>query len=286
MKRRRVLFMHLSQFRLFLRRLILTLVVLSAFALVFLNKAEDAYVNKSQDVVSRVLNPIIRVLQLPADGLYFTYEKIKDIVLVYNENRLLKEKTRQFDEMQNTLSALQIENELLSEMLVYKAPPEATFVTAKIVANEGDGFSHSLIAYVPDQQVVQKGQVVLYRNALIGRVDAVRGSYVRVMLISDISSKIPVVIERTREKGILSGDNTQILHLLFTASNADIKKGDKVVTSAIGGMFPSDLIIGYVLNVGETDISVVPLHDISKAEYIQIVQYNTNWDVLFEDSTR
>jgi len=286
MKRRRVLFMHLSQFRLFLRRLILTLVVLSAFALVFLNKAEDAYVNKSQDVVSRVLNPIIRVLQLPADGLYFTYEKIKDIVLVYNENRLLKEKTRQFDEMQNTLSALQIENELLSEMLVYKAPPEATFVTAKIVANEGDGFSHSLIAYVPDKQVVQKGQVVLYRNALIGRVDAVRGSYVRVMLISDISSKIPVVIERTREKGILSGDNTQILHLLFTASNADIKKGDKVVTSAIGGMFPSDLIIGYVLNVGETDISVVPLHDISKAEYIQIVQYNTNWDVLFEDSTR
>lgn len=286
MKRRRVLFMHLSQFRLFLRRLILTLVVLSAFALVFLNKAEDAYVNKSQDVVSRVLNPIIRVLQLPADGLYFTYEKIKDIVLVYNENRLLKEKTRQFDEMQNTLSALQIENELLSEMLVYKAPPEATFVTAKIVANEGDGFSHSLIAYVPDQQAVQKGQVVLYRNALIGRVDAVRGSYVRVMLISDISSKIPVLIERTREKGILSGDNTQILHLLFTASNADIKKDDKVVTSAIGGMFPSDLIIGYVLNVGETDISVVPLHDISKAEYIQIVQYNTNWDVLFEDSTR
>ena len=284
MKRRRVLFVQLSQFRLFLRKLALTLVVMIAFGLVFLNKADNVYLNTSQDIVSRILNPIIQTIQLPADGVYFAYEHIKDIVLVYADNRALKEKTKKFEENQNKLHALQIENDLLSEMLLYKAPPASTFMTAKIIATEGDGFSHSLIAYVPEINQVQKGEIVLYKEAVIGRVDAVHGAYVRVMLITDINSKIPVVIERTREKSILSGNNTSVLNLLFASSNADIKEGDLVLTSGVGGVFPSNLPVGYVSKATDTVIEVTPMHEIEKAEYVKIVQYLTSENIVFEDA--
>lgn len=284
MKRRRVLFMRLSQFRLFLRKLMLALVMTSAFGLLFLNKADDVRLNNSQDIVSRILNPIIQTIQLPADGLYFAYEHIKDIVCVYRENIQLREKTKKFEENQNKLHAMQIENALLSELLLYQVPPASTFVTAKIIAVEGDGFSHSLIAYVPELNHVQKGQIVLYKEAVIGRVDAVQGSYVRIMAITDINSKIPVLIERTRNQGILAGNNTSVMNLLFTDSNADIKAGDLVVTSSVGGVFPSDLPLGYISKINDSVIEVQPMYKLEKAEYVKIVKYLSAENVFFEDS--
>ena len=283
-KHHRSLFVRLSQFRLFIRKLIITLVAIGAFGLVFLNKIGDRNFDKKQDVISRTLYPIVRVLQLPADGIYFAYLKIKDAVLVYDENNMLRQKTQKLDVLQNKLYALQAENALLSEMLYYTPPPEATFVTAKVIASEGDGFSHSLVAYVPESKGVKKGQVALFQDAVIGRVDRISGAYVRIMLISDISSKIPVLIERGRDNGILSGNNTSVLNLLYTPSNADIVKGDRVVTSGIGGIFPSDLLVGYVQKVSNAAVEVVPAHDLEKIEYVKIVRYLTEDDVFSEDN--
>lgn len=275
MKRRRVLFIRLSQFRLFLRKLIVTLVVISAFGLIVLSKADNAHLNKTEDIISRILNPIIRVIQLPADGVYFVCEKIRDVVRVYADNKVLKNDALQVNYLKNKLQALKIENELLSQMLSYTPPPEAVFATAKVIASEGDGFSHSLIAYISESDSnIQKGQVVLYKEGVIGRVDSVHGNYVRVMLISDINSKIPVIIERSRDKGILSGNNTSVLNLLLTSPTADIKAGDKVVTSGVGGVFPSGLSIGFVSEVSENSILIEPVHSIEKIEYIKIVKYN------------
>ena len=281
LKHRRGLFIRLSQFRLFLRKLVLTLVVFCAFGLMFFNKAGNENFDKNQDVISRVLYPALRIIQLPADGVYLAIQKIKDIVFVYNENAVLKQNVRKVDELQNRLHALQAENMLLSEMLFYTPPFGMQFVTAKVIAGEGDGFSHSIVAYVPEKENIRKGQVVLYKDAVIGRVDRVRGAYVRIMLVSDINSKIPVLIERTRDRGILSGNNAQVLNLLFTASNADIIKGDRVVTSGVGGMFPPDLLVGYVSRVSKSFVEVLPAHDIEKIEYVKIVQYLTD-AVIFD----
>lgn len=282
-KHHRSLFVRLSQFRLFIRKLIITLVAIGAFGLVFLNKIGDRNFDKKQDVISRALYPVVRILQLPADGIYFAYLKLKDAVLVYDENNMLRQKMQKFDALQNRLYALQAENILLSEMLYYTPPAEASFVTAKVIASEGDGFSHSLVAYVPESKGVKKGQVAVFKDAVIGRVDRVSGPYVRIMLISDISSKIPVLLERGRDNGILSGNNTPVLNLLYTPSNADIVKGDRVVTSGIGGIFPSDLLVGYVQKVSNAAIEVVPAHDLEKIEYVKIIRYLTEDDIFGED---
>ncbi len=286
MKRRRVLFIRLSQFRIFLRKLIVTLVVISAFGLVILSKADNAHLNTTEDVVARVLNPVIRVMQLPADGVYYLYEKIRDVIRVYADNKALKSQEERVYYLEQKLQALKIENELLSEMLYYTPPEDADFVTAKVIASEGDGFSHSLIAYIANVKSVKKGQVVLYKRSVIGRIDSVHGSYVRILLISDINSKIPVVVERTRAKGILSGNNTSVMNLLYTAPKADIVKGDEIVTSGVGGIFPSGLPVGYVTRVSPSAIEVEPMEPIETVEYVKIVNYGTYEDFFDEDFDR
>lgn len=75
-------------------------------------------------------------------------------------------------------------------------------VTARIVAEEGDAFSHSLIAYVgKDNASVEEGQIVLNERGIIGRIDNVGDAYAKILLLTDINSRIPVVIEKAEPGG-------------------------------------------------------------------------------------
>ena len=108
---------------------------------------------------------------------------------------------------------------------------------------------------------------------MVGRVESVSGSYVRVLLFTDINSKVPVILERNRIRGILSGDNTTVPKLMFTAAGADIKEGDMVVTSGVAGVFPTGLPIGVVSKITKGAIAVETISDIERLEYIKIVDY-------------
>ncbi len=280
MKRRRVLFVRLSQLRLFARKFLIAVLFVSALALMVLSKADTFVLEKTSNVVLQVFNPIIRVVQMPAQFVYGVYERIKDISYVYAENKKLRKENIDMLLLKNQLRTLKTENRLLARLLNYMPPPEATFVTAKIVAEEGDGFSHSLIAYIGDTDKVKEGQVVLGAESVVGRVETVVGRYVRVLLFTDINSKIPVLVERSRERGILSGDNTTVPKLQFTALNADIRPGDMLVTSGVAGVFPAGLPVGIISRIGEDEIDVETITDIPQLEYVRIVDYGIYEDVV------
>ncbi|MDY4885837.1 MAG: rod shape-determining protein MreC [Alphaproteobacteria bacterium] len=273
MKRRRVLFIRLSQFRVFIRKLLVAALFVSALMFMMLSKADTLILNKITNSVSQAFSPVIKVMQFPAEVVYAVYDKVRDITLVYSENKRLKAENLDLLMLKNQVRTLKAENKLLGQMLNYTPPPEASFVTAKIVAEEGDGFSHSLIAYTDNAEQVRKGQVVLGAESVVGRVESVSGSYVRVLLFTDINSKVPVILERNRIRGILSGDNTTVPKLMFTAAGADIKEGDMVVTSGVAGVFPTGLPIGVVSKITKGAIAVETISDIERLEYIKIVDY-------------
>ena len=273
MKRRRVLFIRLSQFRIFVRKLLVAALFVSALVFMMLSKADTLILNKISNSLARAFSPVIQVMQLPAEAVYAIYDKIRDISLVYSENKQLKAENTELLMLKNQVRTLKAENKLLGQMLNYAPPPEATYITAKIVAEEGDGFSHSLIAYSENTSQVRKGQVVLGAQSVVGRVESVSGSYIRVLLFTDINSKVPVISERNRIRGILSGDNTTVPKRLFTAPGADIKEGDMIVTSGVAGVFPTGLPIGVVSKITKDAIAVETISDIERLEYVKIVDY-------------
>lgn len=279
MKRRRVLFIKLSQFRLFLRKCATAMLFIAALSLMILSKADSFVLRKTADMTAAFLSPLIQGMQLPAELLYAGYEKVRDVAFVYTENRELKRENLQMLMLKNQVRTLEIENALLAELLNYTPPPEAEFVSARVIAEEGDGFSHSLMAYIGDSSKVKKGQVVLGVESVVGRVESVNGSYARIILLTDINSRIPVLSERSRVRGILAGDNTLSPKLRFTARNADIKEGDMLLTSGVGGVFPSGLPLGMVRSVNKDRIVVKPLTEIENLEYVKIVSYGAVQDV-------
>lgn len=272
MKRRGTLLIRIGELKTLLRRTFVFILFISAFLLILLSRVDSVVVDAANRVVMNVTGPVMQIVELPSRVIHRVYTYFYDISHIYEDNRALQVENKQMMLLQNKVRTLEVENQLLERLLNYVPPAEATFMSAKIIAESGDSFTHTLLVYIGDE-AVKKGQIVLGDESVIGRIDKVSGRYAKVILVTDINSKIPVVIERTRVRGILSGNNTSMPQLMFTRSTSDIQEGDVVVTSGVGGMFPSGLPIGFVNSIKNGVIDVETMADISRIEYVRIVDY-------------
>jgi rod shape-determining protein MreC len=96
----------------------------------------------------------------------------------------------------------------------------------------------------------------------------------RVLLLTDISARVPVIIERTRDQAVLSGNNSDNPELQYLPRDVDIKVGDRIVTSGVGGNFPAGLPVGEVVRIGEGHILVQLYAQLDRMEYLRLVDYS------------
>lgn len=281
MKRRRSLFIHLSYIRILAKKFAIVLLFISAFVLMLLNKTETLIVEKTSSVATDMVSPLVDVLVVPARAVAGVYDYFRELKEVYKDNQALREENKKLLDLYDKTRVLEVENKLLSNLLNYVAPPEAKYITARVIAEEGDAFSHSLIAYTGGN--VKKGQVALSERGVIGRVDQVGQMYSKIILITDINSKIPVMVERTRVRGILSGDNTPQPKMVFIPLDAELNVGDRIVTSGVAGVFPSGLPVGKIVSVEKNNVRVKPFNNLDRLEYVRIVDYGLDGVIADDD---
>ena len=149
----------------------------------------------------------------------------------------------------------------------------ASFVTARVVADNGGAFVRSVLVAAGSQDGVRKGDAAVTGEGLVGRVAEVGNRSARILLLTDINSRIPVVIERSRDQGILAGDNSDNPRLLYLSHGSQLLAGDRVVTSAAGGALPPGLPIGIVKSVDNGDAAVELFVDWDHVEYLRLLDY-------------
>lgn len=282
MKRRKVLFVQLSRIRLMVKKFAIALLFLIAFIMMLFNKTDAVLVDKTSSLATDIFSPIVELLAIPAKMVSGTLNYFYDFKDIRAENKKLREENRNLVIKSSRAASLEVENRLLAKLLNYIPPKEAEYSTAKVVAEEGNAFSRALIVYTAGNDKVKKGQIALSDNGVIGRVEKVGSAYSKILMITDINSKIPVVIERTRTRGILSGNNTSNPKLIFTPLEAEIAIGDKVVTSGVAGVFPSGLPVGKIISTDKNNIQIKTFSNLDKIEYVRLVDYNLA-DVSYEE---
>ena len=272
MKRRRSLFLHLNQLKLLAKKFALVILFLAALGLMLFSKNNNPTIEQSSGAATSVVSAAVDVLVLPAKILGQGYDFISNLVTISRDNARLSAENKKLRVLQDKYEALTVENKLLSDLLNYVPLPEVDFVSARVVAEESDAFAQSMVAYVGTRNV-EKGDVVLSDRGVVGRVDKVAAYYAKIILITDINSNIPVIMEKNRTRGVLSGDNTTTPKLVFVPLDADISVGDRVVTSGVSGVFPVGLPVGQVVAVNKGEIKVKPFASLEKLEYVKIVKY-------------
>ena len=287
MKRRRSLFLHLDQLKILAKKFALVILFLMALLLMLLNKNQGSTIDNATGAGTGFVVSMVDVLVLPAKIVSHMYDFFYELGTIKKQNVKLSEENKKLKLLKDKYEALAIENKLLTELLNFATLPEIRYVSAKVVAEESDAFAQAVVAYVGDSDV-EKGDVVLSDNGVVGRIDAVRSSYAKVITLADINSKIPVMIEKNRVRGILSGNNTPFPKLTFVPLDAEVSVGDKIVTSGVSGVFPAGLPVGQVMSVSKNEIKVKPFALLEKLEYVRIVKYgiggliNSDEEVQYE----
>ncbi len=247
--------------------------VVAAFGLMLLGKADAVLVERLRTQVTDALAPILDVLSRPVATVSEVVDQVRELVSIREENAGLREDKARLLQWQAVARRLEAENKALRAMLSFVPGPEASYVTARVIGDTGGAFAHILVLDAGYRTGVRKGQAVVTGDGLIGRVAGVGSRSTRVILITDLNSHIPVLVERTRTRAILAGDNTEELRLIRLPPGAAVSAGDRIVTSGHGGAFPPGLPVGVVASVSDAGIGVQPFVARNRLEYVRVVDF-------------
>jgi len=157
----------------------------------------------------------------------------------------------------------------------------AKFVTVRVISDSGSGMVRSLIVNAGRTAGIKKGHVALVNGYFVGRVQEVSDQAARVVLITDYNSRIPVIAGDSALQGILNGDNSNVLKLLYISQPQMLAPGAAVLTSGKGGGLPPGLPVGRIQRWDGTQFRVVPMIELADLRFLQIVDYGLS-DMLSE----
>jgi rod shape-determining protein MreC len=250
-----------------------TLIIASIFLLI-VSKADIRLLEAVDSRVSDLLAPVLEVAVQPIDASRRLAREVGELVALRTENAQLREQNQRLLEWQSTARQLALENAGLRQLLGAVAEDDhPTAVTARVVADSGGPFVQTVLVNAGAEQGVVKGMAAVNERGLAGRVIEVGRRSARVLLLTDFNSRVPVMVEPSRDQAILAGDNSREPGLVFLPLNPRLSVGDRVVTSGRGGVLPPGLAVGVISALGEQKVSITPLVDWDRLSYLRLLQY-------------
>lgn len=266
--------LRLASAKAWLHRFTFALLVCATLALMMLGRSDSALVERARVVLADAMAPLMNGIARPLGGVRQVYDQANEFLNLRRENAMLRQEQDRLLQWQSVARQLAAENEALRDLLRFAPDRGASFVTARVVADTGGAFVRSVLVAAGARDGLRKGDAAATGEGLVGRVAEVGEHAARVLLLTDINSRIPVVIERSRDQGILAGDNSDNPRLLYLSHGTQLAPGDRIVTSAAGGAFPPGLPVGFVKSIDNGNVVVQLFVDWDRMEYLRLMNYH------------
>jgi len=262
-----------SPVRALAQRFTYMLLVAAAFLLMIVGKADNVIVEKVRTAFSDQVAPLMDVLSRPVDRAAQFVDEARQFADLRAENARLREDHDRLMKWQLIARQLDTENQALRKLLNLAPNPQLSFISGRVVSDSGGAFAHSVLVVAGGRDGVKKGQAVITGEGLAGRIVEVGERSARILLLTDINSRIPVMIERTGERALLAGDNSPEPRLLYLSPDANPAPGDQIVTSGHGGVFIPGLPVGFVSTVEKGIVTVHPYVNWERMDYVRLLDY-------------
>ncbi len=168
--------------------------------------------------------------------------------------------------------------ERLVSLLGYiSALEEQDFITADVIAVEQTGIARNIIINRGTRDGIAIGMPVTTELGLVGRIVDVGANASQVQLIADENSSVSSRLQTTRAHGSIIGQASGALRLTMVDLDEEIRQGDLVITSGLGGNFPADIVVGQVTSVRQFEFElfqeaeVRSLIDFASLEFVLVV---------------
>lgn len=254
--------------------------VVLIFILLFfmsLNQEKSGRWNPIEQVVVEITAPFQKFCYNTINGLQNIWFKYFYLIDVREENIRLKEE----------ITSLKIENyqyqellatyQRLQELLQFTETTDQTVIAAQVIGKDPSGLFETVIIDKGKNSGLSVNMPVVNADGIVGRLVSVSDNYSKVLLLIDQNSAVDCIMQRSRDKGIVKGLSAKTCIMDYVLKTSDIRVGDIVVTSGLGGVFPKGVPVGKIDEIQEPsdelfmDIKITPNVDFSKLEELLVI---------------
>lgn len=234
-----------------------------------------------------------RVFSEPVNVVVKFVNSVDKVINTFEENQQLKSKIDQVYELQVRVADLEAENEAMrKELKLNESLGGFTVKNATVIARNPDQWMETLTIDVGSSQGVKENMAVMAGNGLVGRIIEVNANSSKVLLLTSEKSNAGMVSANIQSKsgsanGIVSSYDRKTKRYIMTQVDpeAEVKEGDMVITSGLGGIIPRTLLIGEVANVRMDDyglfqtVEIVPAGEMTDIRFVTVIMREGQSDV-------
>lgn len=230
----------------------------------------------SRDVSSVFVNisvPIAKFAAFPFNAAFSLVTDFGELVRAKEENKNLKEELEKLRSFYIKSLNIHQENKDLREMLQFVSSKSTNFKVAQIIGRSRPLFNQKIFIDAGEDRGLKEGEIVTGKRGVIGRVAEVYENKSHIFLLNDAISRIPVITSQARAKGILAGNGSGMMEILYLPKNHDIQVDEMIFTSGDGDTLPPGLLAGVVRKVNKDSVLVSMVEDVNNADLVTILSY-------------
>lgn len=230
----------------------------------------------SRDVSSVFVNislPVAKFAAFPFNVAFSLVTDFGELVRAKEENQNLKEELEKLRSFYIKSLNIHQENKDLREMLQFVSSKSANFKVAQIIGRSRPLFNQKIFIDAGEDRGLKEGEIITGKRGVIGRVAEVYENKSHIFLLNDAISRIPVITSKARAKGILAGNGSGMMEILYLPKNHNIQVGEMIFTSGDGDTLPPGLLAGVVIKVNKDSVLVSMVEDVNNADLVTILVY-------------
>jgi len=260
--------------RLWVQRFAYLLLIAAAFALLVLGRLDSPWASRLRGGLLDAVAPIAHALSLPGRAVSDWFASVKSTTDLQRQNAELKSEIESLRLRLTAMDELSRENGEFKKLLGVHVPDEGKHIAARVISDPGGPYVRSLLIRAGQREGVRKGRAVVTAQGLVGRVTEVGEFTARVMLVTDVNSRIAVIIGATGERAIMAGANADWPKLLHVPRVAAIARGDRVVTSGHDGVMPPGVPVGEVAEIEPGNVRIRLFVDTQSLGFVRIMDHD------------
>ena len=255
-----------------IRRILVGLLVILLLAIFLLWRIDSPRAERFRAALVDKVVPNFDWVLLPLTKAASMIDDYQSYTRIYEQNQELRRELQQMKAWKEAALQLEQKNARLLDLNQVRLDPKLTHVTGVVLADSGSPFRQSVLLNVGERDGIRDGWATMDGIGLVGRIAGVGPQTSRVILLTDSNSRIPVTVQPSGQKALLSGDNSSLPPLDFLEDQDQVRPGDRVVTSGDGGVFPADLLVGQVALGSDKRLRVLLSADYGRLEFLRVLR--------------
>jgi len=245
--------------------------IVASIILLSLEVINSKSLNFVRSAVKDVVYRTSFITSIPVNSITSVFTKVNNYFEVYEQYEIVKSKLQQLENQKNQINYLKVENDILKKVIDDTAVYKYESITTKVLVDKKGPFLKSVILNKGFNSGLKRGMPVLDGPYFIGRITEVNYLSSRTLLISDLNSKIPVLIEPMGYRAIMSGNGDKPALLEFLPKNHQLEVGSLVYTSGTDGIFFPGIPIGRVELI-EKKFHIKFFSDLSQLYLVNVIK--------------